>query len=253
MSFVSLPAASQPGSRLDRMDPRLRVVVTLLFALTTASLHSLGVVAVALGCAWVFVWIARLDLRSLLRRICALEGFMLLMLVMLPFSTPGIPMFGYAGWTASWEGFLLALTIILKANAVTFTALALVGTLEPESLGHAMAKLGMPQVLVQLFLLSVRYIGVFQEEHHRIRRAMQARGFVPRGDCHTWRSFGWLFGMLLVRSFERSQRVLAAMKCRGFTGQLPLFTMDRWQRCDTAALGMVSIFLIGLTYWEHFL
>ncbi len=253
MSLACLPAASQPGSRLDRMDPRLRVVVTVLFALTAASLHSLGAVAVALGCAGMFVWVARLDLRSLLRRLCALEGFMLLLLVMLPFSTPGNAVFTYAGWAASEEGFRLALTIVLKANAVTFTALALVGTLGPESLGHAMAKLGMPHVLVQLFLLSVRYIGVFQEEHHRIRRAMQARGFVPRSDRHTWRSFGWLLGMLLVRSFDRSQRVLAAMKCRGFTGQLPLLTAYGWQRCDTAALCFISIFLFGLVYWEYFL
>ena len=36
---------------------------------------------------------------------------------------------------------------------------------------------------------------------------------------HSYRTFGYLVGMLLVRSFDRSERVLAAMKCRGFRGQ----------------------------------
>jgi cobalt/nickel transport system permease protein len=36
---------------------------------------------------------------------------------------------------------------------------------------------------------------------------------------HSYRAIGYLVGMLLVRSFDRSERVLAAMKCRGFRGR----------------------------------
>ncbi len=38
---------------------------------------------------------------------------------------------------------------------------------------------------------------------------MRTRGFVARSDAHTWRSFGWLTGMLLVRSLEREQKVIS--------------------------------------------
>jgi cobalt/nickel transport system permease protein len=49
---------------------------------------------------------------------------------------------------------------------------------------------------------------------------MKARAFWPRSDLHTWRSLGYLIGMLLVRSLERAERILKAMKCRGFDGRL---------------------------------
>jgi cobalt/nickel transport system permease protein len=71
---------------------------------------------------------------------------------------------------------------------------------------------------VHLFLFTVRYIAVLGREYQRLRTAMKARGFRMRCDLHTWRSIGYLFGMLLVRSLERSERILAAMRCRGFQG-----------------------------------
>jgi cobalt/nickel transport system permease protein len=61
---------------------------------------------------------------------------------------------------------------------------------------------------------------------------MTARAFRPRTDRHTWRSLGWLVGMLLVRSFERAERVLGAMKCRGFTGRMPALDDFRFHTAD---------------------
>jgi cobalt/nickel transport system permease protein len=79
----------------------------------------------------------------------------------------------------------------------------------------------------------VRYIDVLDAEFMRLRQAMRARAFVPRSNRHSWNSFGWLIGMLLVRSLERSERILAAMKCRGFDGRLYLLEDYRWRVQDS--------------------
>jgi cobalt/nickel transport system permease protein len=99
----------------------------------------------------------------------------------------------------------------------------------------------MPRKLVHLFLLSVRYIGVLFQEYQRLRMAMRARAFVAASNRHTWRSFGWLLGMLLVRSLERSQRVLRAMKCRGFHDRLYLLSENRWHSRDSWTLLLTSL------------
>jgi cobalt/nickel transport system permease protein len=113
-----------------------------------------------------------------------------------------------------------------------------VGTLEPATLGHALGRLRVPDKLVHLFLFTVRYVDVLDAEFLRLRQAMRARAFVPGSNAHSWRSLGWLIGMLLVRSLERSQRILAAMKCRGFDGRLYLLEDYRWRRADSLhALG----------------
>jgi cobalt/nickel transport system permease protein len=77
---------------------------------------------------------------------------------------------------------------------------------------------------------------------------MRARAFVAGSNRHTWRSLGWLLGMLLVRSLERSRRILAAMKCRGFSGRFYLVNPNVWHRRDTmglfAAGGIAAILLL---------
>jgi cobalt/nickel transport system permease protein len=78
---------------------------------------------------------------------------------------------------------------------------------------------------------------------------MRARAFVPRSDRHTWNSYGWLIGMLLVRSLARSRRVFGAMRCRGFQGRLYLLDSPRWTAGDSlfaASLGLVLVALLGL-------
>ena len=69
-------------------------------------------------------------------------------------------------------------------------------------------------------MFTVRYIDVLHQEYQRLRIAMKARGFRPQNSRHTYVSFGYLVGMMLVRALERSERVLAAMKCRGFSGRI---------------------------------
>jgi cobalt/nickel transport system permease protein len=223
---------------LAERDPRLRILAALAFAAVTVSLHSLPVLLLVLGTALGMALAAGLPARRALRRLLALEGFMLVLLTLLPFSVPGTPWLTLGPLHASQEGLLLAAQILLRVHAIVIMLLTLVGTLEPATLGHALGRLRVPDKLVHLFLFTVRYVDVLDAEFLRLRQAMRARAFVPGSNAHSWRSLGWLIGMLLVRSLERSQRILAAMKCRGFDGRLYLLEDYRWRRADSLhALG----------------
>jgi cobalt/nickel transport system permease protein len=83
-----------------------------------------------------------------------------------------------------------------------------------------------------LFLFTVRYLDVLHCECLRLRWAMKVRCFHPRMDRHTYRSFGNLLGMLLVRGYDRSERIMAAMKCRGFQGRFYLLDHFSFQSRD---------------------
>ena len=63
---------------------------------------------------------------------------------MLPFTTPGDPMFFAFGFPASRQGAVEALLIALKANSIVLMAMALLSSVEPVALGRAMAGLGAP-------------------------------------------------------------------------------------------------------------
>ncbi|WP_051560139.1 cobalt ECF transporter T component CbiQ [Marinobacterium jannaschii] len=222
-----------PSSAIDRLDPRLRAVLTFLFALLVVSCQHYPALISALLVSLVTAMIARVDRKRTLRRVLAMDLFMIFLLILLPFSVPGDSFLTLAGLSASWQGLHQALVIILKANAVILMLLTLVGTMDASTLGHALARLKVPEKLVHLMLFTVRYLDVINREYKRMRMAMRARSFVARSDLHTWRTFGYLFGMLLVRSLERSERIMMAMKCRGFKGQLYLLDEIHWRRQDS--------------------
>jgi cobalt/nickel transport system permease protein len=243
MDVQQAPALSpSPGGWVAQRDPRLRILAALAFALVTVSLSNPAAALAALGLAALLYAAGGGRPRTLLQRLPALETLMLLLLVTLPFSVPGERLLTLGPWSASREGVSVAVLILLKANAVVIAVLALAGTLEPVRFGHALARLGCPEKLVHLLLLTVRQIHVLQQELDRLRRAMRARAFVPRSDRHTWRSYGQLLAMLLVRSLERSRRIHAAMRCRGFHGRLYLLDEAVWRAADTtAALALLPL------------
>lgn len=73
--------------------------------------------------------------------------------------------------------------------------------------------------LTQLLFFFYRYLDVIYLELQRLLNSMKIRGFKPNSNMHTYRTFANLTGMILVRSWERAERIHEAMLCRGFTGK----------------------------------
>lgn len=238
------------GGIIARFDPRARIVVAVAFAVVVVSLDGSRALVGACVMAVLAAVAAHPPWPSILRRLLAMDGLMLLVLATLPFTVPGEPLMHWAGLAASREGLLQALAITAKANAILMMLAALVGSISTVALGHALQRLYVPAALSHLLLFTVRYLDVLGAEYERLRRAMTARAFRPRTDRHTWRSLGWLVGMLLVRSFERAERVLAAMKCRGFTGRMPTLHDFRFRPADGLFALAGAAMLCGLVWLE---
>ncbi|MCF8478828.1 MAG: cobalt ECF transporter T component CbiQ [Rhodospirillum sp.] len=235
---------------LGTLDPRVRVLAAPAFALVILSLSSLSALSAGVGLALILLSLSGLPPLRTLKRMVMMDSFIIFMLVLLPFTLPGEPVFSVFGLSASWEGLLRTAEIGLKANAVVLALMALVGGMDPTTLGHALARLKVPATLVHLLLFTVRYIDVIQDEYARMRAAMKCRGFRPSNSRHTYRTFGYLIGMLLVRSLERSERILEAMKCRGFTGRFVLLDRFAFRLRDACfALGF-GVLLFVLVLWE---
>lgn len=215
-------AGATPPSFVGSFDPRIRVVAAGLFAVMVVALQQIEFALMAFGIALATMQMTDLPWRITLKRMAAMDGFIIVMLVMLPFTTPGTPMFAVLGADASKEGLMHAVLIGIRANAVVLMMLSLLSGLTPVALGHTLYRLKCPAALVHLMMFTVRYISVLHDEYHRLRLAMKLRGFKARNNVHTYRSLGYLFGMLLVRSLERAERVLEAMKLRGFSGHFPM-------------------------------
>jgi cobalt/nickel transport system permease protein len=108
----------------------------------------------------------------------------------------------------------------------------------------------LPKKLLYLTFLSYRYVHVIHYEYVRLRDAMKMRGFRPGTNMHTYRTYGYLIGMLLIRSYERSERIHQAMLCRGFHGRFYLLDHFHIHRKDILFTIGMALSLIGLGLGE---
>ena len=109
--------------------------------------------------------------------------------------------------------------VIVKAMLSLTTVLLLVNTTPFDRLLASLARLRVPGVLVGTLSFMYRYQFVLIDELTRMSRARQARRFRPRRWLENL-DLSRLVGVLLLRSFERAERVHRAMRARGFDGQM---------------------------------
>ncbi|MCF8034850.1 MAG: cobalt ECF transporter T component CbiQ [Desulfarculaceae bacterium] len=235
--------AAQGASWLHRLDPRAKLAVALGLSLVVALGQSWPAALTALAVGLAALASARLPWRQVLGRLAAVNFFVVLLWVFLPWRL---------GWDNGWqvgldpEGLRLALLISLKTNAVFAIILALLGTGRVEHVFHALAHFHAPDKLVNLFLFFYRYLHVLKREQARLAWALKVRGFTPGNNLRTWRTYASLVGVLLVRGYDRAERVYQAMLCRGFSGTLWLLDHFHWSRRDTVFCWCAGLVGLGL-------
>jgi cobalt/nickel transport system permease protein len=222
------PLADGDGaSLLHRWDVRCKIVTILVYSFLIVSLSHLRPVLAAIGVSLIILVIAKVSFVRVLFRLLAITGFVGMFLVVMPFSAPVHPgdtvlVFGKIhGLIFNVRGLLLAATIAAKAVAVTLLMEPLLSTAPLPVTLHGLSRLGAPEMVGQMVLLSYRYLHVFRHEARRMSSGMQVRGFRKRTDLETLRAVANFLGMLFVRSFERTERVFDAMRARGYQGRFP--------------------------------
>jgi len=238
-------------SFIHRLDPRVRIVTAFAFALLVALGQRPLPLLAALCAAIMLIALARLRPRQLAWQLAAVNVFLLILWITLPLSTAGETIARIGPAALSREGVMLAFVITLKCNAIVLASTALLATMDVVRMGHALHHLKLPEKLIHVFLFTVRYFDLLHREYHKLSSAMRVRCFHPRMNRHTYRAFGHLVGMLLVRSFDRSERVLAAMKCRGFNGRLYILNHFRLHSRDLifACLSTAALAALGVMLW----
>lgn len=219
-------------SFVHNLDPRVKIVSAFVFSTVVALNHWISAAAVAIVFPVSLIVAARIDIRRVLSRLAVVNSFIVFLWFFLPFTFPGEVIWSLGPLEIHREGLLYALLITLKSNAIILMVIALLGTSPVFNLVHALSHMGFPDKLVHIFFFCFRYIHVIHEEYHRLVKAMKIRGFQPRSNIHTYRAYAYLVGMILVRSFDRSKRILAAMKCRGFNGKFYILHHYEMKKCD---------------------
>jgi cobalt/nickel transport system permease protein len=232
-------------SIFHRMDPRAKMLAALAFSIVVGLSTTNSALWGGLAIAIVVLLAARLPIVPLVKRLWAVNLFVAFLWLVLPWRLE----IGQGwSWSLVWDprGLALAGAITLKANAIVMILIGLLSTSPVNNLFHALAHLKAPDKLVHLFLFFYRYLHVLHREYHKLNLAMRVRGFKPGNNLHTYKTYANLAGMVLVKSFDRAQRVYLAMICRGFHGTYWLLDHFHWSKRETWFLILFGTLLCGL-------
>jgi cobalt/nickel transport system permease protein len=219
---------------LHRAPAECKVLATVLFVIAVALVprHTAWPYLVDALLLMVVALAARTPVSVLVTRLAIEVPFVLFVLV-LPLAAHD---FG--------EGVRLALTILAKATlAVLATGVLAWTTPAPEILRGA-EKLGAPKTLVAIAGFALRYLQVLLDELRRMRLARAQRGDDPRWLWQA-RDTGRTIGALVVRTFERGERVHVAMLARGYDGRMPALELSP----APSALAWTSAVALGALPW----
>jgi cobalt/nickel transport system permease protein len=175
--------------------------------------------------------------------------------VSLVFTVPGTALASLTlrRWTMTLttEGAVAFASILVKAWLSVLSATILVATTPFTHLVNAMRAFRIPDVLVSIVSFMYRYMYVIADEALRLHRAREARSAAPgskAGRSLAWRArvLGGMIGSLFLRSYERSERVYAAMLSRGFDGTVRTTTVTSLRTGDLVAVVVFVIYVLTL-------
>ncbi len=235
--FRDLGRMDTMGSResgLHRLDPRAKVLATAAFALAVSSFGRYEVAGLLPFMAFPvsLAILGEVPGGYLLKRIGLALPFVLLLGVLNPVLDREVLLqVGPLPITGGWLSFLsMALKLVLTAAS----AVVLVAITSMDGVCQALERLGMPQVFVVQIGFLHRYTFVLVEEAARMLRARELRS---NGHDLTHREFGPLAGHLLLRTWDRAQRIHQAMLARGFEGEVHLLRRPSFGLQDALFLG----------------
>ena len=257
MHFDAFDRYHDTDSFIHRLDPRVKVVVTLAFILSNALLPDGAWVAFGLSLLFLLfaTTLSNLGITFTLKRSFIALPFALVAVTVL-FSIPGNPLtsFHFLFWdlTITDAGLLRFVSIVIRSWLSVQMALLLVGTARFPDIVHALEHLRVPTILTTIIAFLYRYLFVLADEVFRLLRAREARSAAVAGSRSggsvAWRAgvAGSIAGQLFLRSYERSDRVYNAMLARGYTGHMQTMNPHELHRVDYITMALAILFLLLL-------
>lgn len=203
---------------LHRLDPRAKLITTLVFIAVVVSFGKYQISALVpfLFYPLFLILAGRLPPGYILRKVLIVSPFAVLVGIFNPIlDRETLVTVGPLALSGGWVSFT---SIMLRFTLTVGAAMTLLAVTGFHAVCMSLEKLGAPRFFAMQLLFLYRYLFVLVEEAVRMVRARALRVFNGRGLGLS--AYGSLLGHLLLRTLDRAQRIHSAMWCRGFDGRI---------------------------------
>lgn len=242
LDFKRLDRLAAGDTAMHRLDPRAKVLATLVFIVSVVSFgrYELSAMIPFFIFPACVIGLGDLPAGYLVRKIALLCPLALAVGMFNPvFDRTVLLQLGPIGITGGW---ISCASIVVRTVLTGSAALILVAVTGFPAICRAMERLGMPAAFAVQLLFLYRYLFVLTEEGGRASRARELRSFGKKG--RGMASYASLLGHLLLRTWLRAERIHMAMLARGFTGAFHTREESRFGRAELLfLLGWSTLFI----------
>jgi cobalt/nickel transport system permease protein len=252
VAFASLEAYVHSQSIIHRWQPRLKLVSLLGLMFAYAMVHQLVLLPVMLGVTALLYGLSRLPLRFLRQRLSYPGLFILSVVVVLPLTAGDTVLWQWGQLMVRQEGIEAMALVVCRFLSILTIGFILLGSTPFLTIIQTMRSLGLPTLLADMTLLAYRYLYEIAGTLATMQQSMRLRGFGYgekrwlRINGRMMQQLATLTGTLLIRSYERSERVYKAMRLRGYgQGTRPPVARSDQNQQDALSVGL-TIVVLGL-------
>ena len=195
-------------------QPHFRLIYLFIWGLIISGLSDLTWLiplnALAVSLFFISLQFSQKSFLPYLKRWFALIIFIALMWATLSWKI------GENGIELNFQGIELAEKLSLRTHLLLISLWLFLWNINDTVLVQAMGKLPLPEKLIQLFVLTVRYIALLGELRQKMDIAMRARGFRPGLNRRTLYVTAQSVALLLIHALLKAETAQMALKCRGF-------------------------------------
>jgi len=207
-------------SFLDTWDVSLKIPALFLLMISMACVKETVLLPLLPGIALLLAAVSGLPLKLFLSVLKAPVVFALAMGVFLTVFS-GEDIADRAGLVPIRTSVAIAsLGILLRVISIVSVGTVMVHTTAISKVSYGLRRIRIPGMLVDMGILTGRYIIVIGEDYGRMRTARALRGYSPDGNIRRFLQVTVpATGTLLIKAFQRSETVFSAMKLRGYGGR----------------------------------
>ena len=225
---ITLGQYYQTDSLLHRLDPRVKLVGTLVYIISLFIVNTFSgyfVCALSLGA---MIWISNVPFGYIVRGMKAILILLLITMAFNMFLTPGELLVQIGFLKITREGLLFAVKMAIRLTLLVIGSSLMTLTTTPNQLTDAIESLLNPlkrfhvpvHEIAMMMSIALQFIPILMEETDKIMKAQIARGadFESKNLIKKMKSLVPLLVPLFISAFRRANDLAMAMEARCYRG-----------------------------------
>ena len=250
-------------SVLHKMDPRAKLVGTLVFIISVFVFHTFPGYAVATIFLAAMIILSKVPVKFMFKGLKAIVMLLMITVVFNIFLTPGKVLWQWGILHVTEEGLKLAGRMAIRLTYLVIGSSLMTLTTTPNQLTDGLERLLRPlnklhvpiHEIAMMMSIALRFIPTLIEETDKIMSAQKARGadFESGNIFQRAKALVPILVPLFISAFRRADELATAMECRcyhGGEGRTALHVL-RYQAADFVVLAAFVALAAGLIVLKH--